>query len=105
MGSIKDLEEYIEKTEDTQLSMMLEIVKQYGNDIYDIIKTIKQKQVENEDKEKAEVIFSTVHRCKGMEYDAVHLVKDFITEDKVQRQAHELDNDEKKINKLKSEKI
>ena len=103
MGSIKDLEEYIEKTEDTQLSMMLEIVKQYGNDIYDIIKTIKQKQVENEDKEKAEVIFSTVHRCKGMEYDAVHLVKDFITEDKVQRQAHELDNDEKKINKLNEE--
>ncbi len=103
MGSIKDLEEYIEKTEDAQLSMMLEIVKEYGNDIYDIIKTIKQKQVENDDKKKAEVIFSTVHRCKGMEYDAVHLVKDFITEDKVQRQAHELDNDEKKINKLNEE--
>ncbi len=103
MASIKDLEEYIEKTEDAQLGMMLEIVKEYGNDIYDIIKTIKQKQVENDEKEKAEVIFSTVHRCKGMEYDAVHLVKDFITEDKVQRQAHELDNDEKKINKLNEE--
>jgi F-box protein, helicase, 18 len=103
MGSIKDLEEYIEKTEDAQLSMMLEIVKEYGNDIYDIIKIIKQKQVENDEKEKAEVIFSTVHRCKGMEYDAVHLVKDFITEDKVQRQANELDNDEKKINKLNEE--
>ncbi len=103
MASVKDLEEYIEKTEDTQLSMMLEIVKKYGNDIYDIIKTIKQKHIENDDKEKAELIFSTVHRCKGMEYDSVHLVKDFITEDKVQRQAHELDNDEKKINKLNEE--
>jgi F-box protein, helicase, 18 len=103
MGSIKDLEEYIEKTEDAQLSMMLEIVKKYGNDIYDIIKTIKQKHIENDDKEKAELVFSTVHRCKGMEYDSVHLVKDFITEDKVQRQAHELDNDEKKINKLNEE--
>ena len=103
MGSIKDLEEYIEKTEDAQLSMMLEIVKKYGNDIYNIIKTIKQKHIENDDKEKAELVFSTVHRCKGMEYDAVHLVKDFITEDKVQRQVHELENDEKKINKLNEE--
>lgn len=103
MGSIKDLEEYIEKTEDAQLSMMLEIVKKYGNDIYDIIKMIKQKHVENDDKEKADVVFSTVHRCKGMEYDAVHLVKDFITEDKVNRQAQELEKDEKKINKLNEE--
>ncbi|MFM9909738.1 MAG: 3'-5' exonuclease, partial [Chitinophagaceae bacterium] len=74
-----------------------------GNDIYYIIKTIKQKHIENDDKEKAELVFSTVHRCKGMEYDSVHLVKDFITEDKVQRQANELDNDEKKINKLNEE--
>lgn len=103
MGSIKDLEEYIEKTEDAQLSMMLEIVKKYGNDIYDIIKMIKQKHVENDDKEKADVVFSTVHRCKGMEYDAVHLVKDFITEDKVKRQAAELEKDERKINKLNEE--
>jgi F-box protein, helicase, 18 len=103
MGSIKDLEEYIEKTEDAQLSMMLEIVKKYGNDIYDIIKTIKQKHVENDDKEKAEVVFSTVHRCKGMEYGAVHLVKDFITEEKVKRQAQELEKDERKINKLNEE--
>ena len=103
MGSIKDLEEYIEKTEDAQLSMMLEIVKKYGNDIYDIIKTIKQKHIENDDKEKAEIVFSTVHRCKGMEYDAVHLVNDFITEDKVERLAHDFEKDEKKLNKLNEE--
>lgn len=103
MGSIKELEEYIEKTEDAQLSMMLEIVKKYGNDIYDIIKAIKNKHVENDAKENADVIFSTVHRCKGMEYDTVHLVKDFITEDKLKRQVSELENDEKKINKLNEE--
>jgi superfamily I DNA/RNA helicase len=103
MGSMQDLEEYIEKTEDAQLSMMLEIVKKYGNDIYDIIKSIKKKHIENDDKAKADMIFSTVHRCKGMEYDSVYLVKDFITEDKVQRQVHELDNDEKKISKLNEE--
>jgi superfamily I DNA/RNA helicase len=103
MASIKDLEEYIEKTEDAQLSLMLEIVKKYGNDIYDIIKKLKEKHVEHDDKEKAEIVFSTVHRCKGMEYDSVHLVNDFITEDKVRRLVSDVEKDEKKANNLNEE--
>lgn len=85
MKDLEDLEDYIEKTEDVQLVMMVEIVKKYGNKIPDIIKAIKEKHVENDDKEKAEMIFSTVHRSKGMEYDAVHLVNDFITEEKLEK--------------------
>ena len=103
MASIKDLEEYIEKTEDAQLSLMLEIVKKYGNYIYDIIKKLKEKHVEHDDKEKAEIVFSTVHRCKGMEYDSVHLVNDFITEDKVRRLVSDVEKDEKKANNLNEE--
>ena len=103
MASIKDLEEYIEKTEDAQLSLMVEIVKKYGNDIYDIIKTLKEKHVEHDDKEKAEIVFSTVHRCKGMEYDSVHLVNDFITEDKVKRLVSDVEKDEKKLANLNEE--
>lgn len=83
MKNLDDLEDYIEKTEDIQLAMMVEIVKEYGNKIPDIIKAIKEKHVENDDKEKAEMIFSTVHRCKGMEYDAIQLVNDFISEEKL----------------------
>ncbi len=85
MRSLEELEDYISKTEDTQLSMMLSIVKEYGNDIPDIIKAIKEKHIENDDKTKAEMIFSTVHRCKGMEYDAVQLVDDFITKEKLEK--------------------
>jgi superfamily I DNA/RNA helicase len=65
--------------------MMVEMVKEYENEIYDIIKTIKSKHVENAEKHKAEIIFSTVHRCKGMEYDSIELVNDFITEDKLEK--------------------
>lgn len=83
MKDIDELEDYIEKTEDVQLAMMVEIVREYGNKIPDIIKAIKEKHVENDDKEKAEMIFSTVHRCKGMEYDAIQLVNDFISEEKL----------------------
>lgn len=83
MKDLNDLEEYIKKTDDLQLSMMVDIVKEYGNDIPEILKTIKRMHVEDDEKEKAEVIFSTVHRCKGMEYDIVQIVNDFITEKKL----------------------
>jgi superfamily I DNA/RNA helicase len=80
-----ELEEYINKTEDVQLGMMVEIVKEYGNEIPGIIKAIKERHIDNDDKEKADMIFSTVHRCKGMEYDSVQLVNDFITEEKIKK--------------------
>jgi superfamily I DNA/RNA helicase len=80
MKDLDDLNDYIKKTEDFQLGMMVQVVQEYGDQIPEILKTIKQKHVENEHRDKAEMIFSTVHRCKGMEYDAVELVKDFITE-------------------------
>lgn len=85
MTNLEELEEYIEKTEDVQLGMMVEIVKEYGNAIPSLIQSLKSKHVSDEDKAKAEMIFSTVHRAKGMEYDAVQLVEDFITEAKLER--------------------
>jgi len=85
MKNLDELEDYIEKTEEVQLGMMVEIVRAYGNRIPDIIKAIKDKHVGNEEKEKAQMIFSTVHRSKGMEYDAIHLVDDFITEEKLKQ--------------------
>lgn len=99
MNNLEELEEYIEKTEDVQLGMMVEIVKEYGDEIPGIIKTIKERHVENDQKEKAAMIFSTVHRCKGMEYDIVELVNDFISEEKLQKLAQQPLNDLEK-NKL-----
>ena len=85
MKDLYELEEYIQKTEDVQLAMMVEIVKEHGNKIPDILKEIKEIHVDDDDKEKAEMIFSTVHRSKGMEYDAVQIVNDFITEERLQK--------------------
>lgn len=85
MKNLDELEEYIKKTEEAQLGMMLEIVKEYGNEIPSIIKSIKDKHVKNDEKEKAEMIFSTVHRCKGMEYDSIQLANDFISQKKLEK--------------------
>jgi superfamily I DNA/RNA helicase len=85
MSDMKDLEQYIEKTGDPQLAMMVEIVEQYGDRIPGILAKIKALHVENEKRHEAEIIFSTVHRCKGLEYDEVELVSDFIKEDTIIR--------------------
>lgn len=85
MRDMEDLETYIQQTADSGLSMMSELVRLYGNRIPGMIKAIKEKHVRQEEKAKAEIIFSTVHRCKGMEYDAVLLADDFLTEEKIRR--------------------
>lgn len=103
MKNLKELEDYIGKTEDLQLGMMVEIVKEYGNKIPNIIKTIKEKHVDGDDKEKAEMIFSTVHRCKGMEYDSVRLVNDFISEETLEKLKKEKKPEEINETKLNEE--
>lgn len=86
IGSMKDmdeLEEYIENTGDASLRMLVEVVKEYGKKIPGYIKMLKESHLDHNEKDKADMIFSTVHRCKGMEYDEVTLADDFITEKKL----------------------
>ncbi len=80
MKDTDDLTKYVENTDDKQLGMMLKIVKQYGNKIPGIINEIKSKHVGSDERDKAEMIFSTVHKSKGLEYDVVQLTEDFISE-------------------------
>ncbi|MCL4509615.1 MAG: UvrD-helicase domain-containing protein [Bacteroidetes bacterium] len=102
MKDLNELEDYVDKTEDVQLGMMVEIVKEYGNKIPKMIKALKEKHVADDEREKAEMIFSTVHRCKGMEYDTVQIVDDFITEKKIEKLKGE-HKDELDIPKLNEE--
>jgi F-box protein 18 (helicase) len=63
--------------------MLVEVVKEYGKKIPGYIKKLKECHLDHDQKDKADMIFSTVHRCKGMEYDEVTLANDFITEEKI----------------------
>ncbi len=103
MKDIEELEEYIDKTEDVQLGMMVEIVKKYGNKIPGIIKSIKEKHIDNDEKENAGMIFSTVHRCKGMEYDAIQIVNDFISEEKLEKHVNDIKKEDLNFGKLNEE--
>lgn len=103
MKDLEELEDYIEKTEDVQLSMMAEIVREYGNKIPDIIKLIKEKHIADGERQNAEMIFSTVHRCKGMEYDTVQLVNDFISADKLEKLKKNSKKEELNLKKINEE--
>jgi F-box protein, helicase, 18 len=102
MRNMEELDEYINSTGDLQLGMMSEIVKDYGERIPQILENLKKLHVDNSEKEKAEIIFSTVHRCKGMEYDEVELANDFITEESIKK-ALEKDDKGNLIDKLNEE--
>lgn len=103
MQDLEELETYVEQTDDKQLSMMIELVRQYGNAIPGMIRSIKEKHVEHHEKAKAEIIFSTVHRCKGMEYDAVLLADDFVTEEKLRRVREDKHAEQEHINRMNEE--
>ena len=89
MEDLEELEDYIDKTEDRALAMMVEIVKKYGARLPAIIKKLKDAHVPNEERHTAECIFSTVHRAKGMEYDTVELAPDFISEKGIEKEKEE----------------
>lgn len=102
MRDMEDLREYVELTEDRQLGMMADMVDDYGNEIPELIRSIKDRHIGDDDKTQADMIFTTVHRCKGMEYDMVRLADDFITEDSLLRQL-EKDRQPASIRRLSEE--
>lgn len=85
MSGLDDLEDYADKTDDVELKTIIEIVKKYGRKLPYLIKELKERHLPDNEKGKADMIFSTVHRCKGMEYDEVTLLDDFITQDAVEK--------------------
>jgi len=100
MKDMEELEEYVKNAEDVQLGMMVEIVKKYGNEIPDIIQDLKSYHIDDGKKDKADMVFSTVHRCKGMEYDEVTLVNDFINKSKIEKLLDDQKKKKKKNNQL-----
>jgi superfamily I DNA/RNA helicase len=85
MGSYAQLSDYAETSEDMELRMLIDIVNAYGAQIPALLKKVTSLHVDDDKRDEADMIFSTLHRCKGMEYDSVTLTEDFINEDRVKK--------------------
>lgn len=78
-NTFEDLEDFVEDVEQNDLACIMEIVKKYKRGLFQYIKDIKSK--EKNSKKDAELVFTTVHKSKGLEYDVVKVAdNDFITE-------------------------
>jgi F-box protein, helicase, 18 len=85
MAGFAQLTEYAETSEDMELLMLIDIVEAYGARIPQLLKKVTALHVDDGRREEADMIFSTLHRCKGMEYDSVTLTDDFINEERVKK--------------------
>ncbi len=86
MQSIGELQSYIKQTGDLELHLIVEIILQYKTQFPDILKKIGNHCVHQNERENAELIFTTAHRSKGMEYDVVKVCNDFIDWEEVQKE-------------------
>ncbi|MCU4164138.1 UvrD-helicase domain-containing protein [Carboxylicivirga caseinilyticus] len=80
MPGFEELKDYVSETGNNNLKPLIELVEKYNKDLPYYMKRIKDSVVDNTQKHEAEMIFSTVHKSKGMEYDEVFLQEDFINE-------------------------
>ncbi|MFN3528650.1 MAG: UvrD-helicase domain-containing protein [Bacteroidia bacterium] len=101
LGSFEKLEEYLEKAEEPELAMITEMVRKYGDALPGYINALKNLHVAPNDRHKADMIFSTVHRSKGLEYDEVQLTTDFVSAEKIHKSL--LEADKHKLHRLNEE--
>lgn len=80
MQSFEDFEAHAHHIRNIQWSLIIDMVKRYREDLVALIDTLASY---HGNREEVRHIFSTVHKCKGMEYETVHLAQDFITEDAI----------------------
>lgn len=82
-SSFKELIAYTKKTEDNELIMLIGLVIKYKGKLYSLINGLKEIHLSNGEKYEADMIYSTIHKCKGMEYDEVTIADDFYTENRI----------------------
>lgn len=95
-ADVKELIEYCDESNEFDLKQKLLICFKYINEnIFDLIKQIHSSVVK--DPNKAELILSTGHKSKGLEWDKVEIIDDFINIREELEQKSELSIDKEEI--------
>jgi F-box protein 18 (helicase) len=88
-----DLKAYARAVEDIELMSICKVVDNYKFSIPNLVKMLSEKAV---DAPEAEVLLTTVHKAKGLEWQNVHLMSDFpsFVENNAMINSNSLDPDE-----------
>ena len=79
--SIAELEEFAKETKNQDYLNIIKFINAYGDNIFEINKKIKTRLVTS--KESADIIFTTAHKSKGLEYEQIVLASDFISKKEI----------------------
>lgn len=90
--TIQELEQFAKDTKNQDYLNIIKFINTYGDNIFEINKKIKSKITTRKDD--ADIIFTTTHKSKGLEYDQVIMADDFITK-------KELSNPKNKVSFLR----
>ena len=98
--SFDDARRFAKDSQNSALSIMIDLVNRYGAKLFDFDRMIKERLV---DKDRAKLIFTTTHKAKGQEYDIVEMVEnDFATRSDLTKLLNS-DQDDVSAAKLKEE--
>lgn len=86
--SISELEQFAKDTKNQDYLNIIKFINTYGDNIFEINKKIKEKLVSK--KEEADIIFTTTHKSKGLEYDQVVMTSDFISKKEISNPKNKL---------------
>ena len=79
--TISELEQFAKDTKNQDYLNIIKFINTYGDNIFEINKKIKEFLVT--DKKDADIIFTTTHKSKGLEYDQVIMADDFISKKEI----------------------
>lgn len=79
--TIGELEQFAKDTKNQDYLNIIKFINTYGDNIFEINKKIKEYLVN--DKSQADIIFTTTHKSKGLEYDQVIMADDFISKKEI----------------------
>lgn len=74
--SYEELETYAETVDDKELKMLIRTIDKYGSEIPHLIESLKTQSIKNITGQ--EIILSTAHKSKGLEFPSVILLDDFV---------------------------
>ena len=86
--SISELEQFSKETKNQDFLNVIKFINTYGDNIFEINKKIKEKLTTK--KEEADIIFTTTHKSKGLEYDQVLMTNDFISKKEITNQKNKM---------------
>ena len=91
--NVEELNEFATQIDDPSLVSFVGIVKKYEESLFGKMNALRDSMVNSA--ERADLIYSTVHKAKGMEYDEVTLLEDFMSEDKLRERFNVLEETKK----------